>query len=208
MFGRTKATAAQEAAEAAPQAPVAKDGGKGRPTPKRREVEQANRRPIVGAGAAPKAGAPKEERKAARAARRELAQRERAVSRTALMTGDEKNLPPRDRGPAKRFARDVVDSRRNVGEYFLYFALVAVALSFMRPTAVISIVVLYAVMLAVIADSALLWRRVQRGATEKFGAEQARGTGRYAVMRAVQIRRARLPRPQVQRAGIWRRKAS
>jgi hypothetical protein len=207
VFGRTKGTPAEGAHEVATEVP-AKVDGKGRPTPKRREVEQANRRPIVGAGAAPRAGATKEERKAARAARREFAQKERQLSRQALLTGDEKHLPPRDRGPAKRYARDVVDARHNVGEYFLYVALVTVVLSFVRPTALISIVLLYGVMIAVILDSVFLWRRVQRGATEKFGAEEARGTGRYAVMRAVQLRRARLPRPMVNRPGWFRRKAT
>ena len=198
MFGRTKGAAAQEPQEVTAPAPV-KEGGKGRPTPKRREAEQANRRPIVGAGAAPRQGATKEERKAARTARRELAQRERKLGRQALATGDEKYLPPRDAGPARRYARDVVDARRNVGEYFMYFALVAVIMSFLRPTALISILVLYAVMIAVVVDSVFLYRRVHRGAVAKFGEEQARGTGRYAIMRALQVRRLRLPKPKVQR---------
>ena len=179
-----------------------KAGGKGRPTPKRREVEQANRRPIVGASSAPRVGATREERKAARAARRELAQRGRVQTRAALMTGDERNLPARDRGPARRYARDVVDSRRNVGEYFLYVALVAVVLSFLRPTGLVSIVVLYAVILAVIADSVYLARKLRREVTERFGAAEARGIGRYAIMRALQLRRARLPRPQVERGSL------
>jgi hypothetical protein len=92
-----------------------------------------------------------------------------------------------------------VDARRNVGEYFLYVALVSVVLSVLRPTAVIALFVLYAAMLAVIVDSALLWRRVQRNATAKFGEEQARGVGRYAAIRAFQARRLRLPKPQVAR---------
>jgi hypothetical protein len=198
VFGRSKTPAAQEAVTTVDAS--AKEGGKGRPTPKRREREQANRRPIVGAGAAVKPGATKEERKAARAARRESMQGERAKSRAALMGGgDERNLPVRDRGPAKRYARNVVDSRRNVGEYFLFFALIAVVLSFLRPAAMFSIVVLYGVMLLVIADSVFLYRKVQRGATAKFGEAEAKGTGRYAIMRAVQLRRARLPRPAVGR---------
>jgi hypothetical protein len=199
VFGRTKAPAAQEAAS---QVEPGKDAGKGRPTPKRRDVEQANRRPIVGASSAPRVGATKEERKAARTARRELAQRDRTQTRQALMTGDERHLPLRDRGPARRYARDVVDSRRNVGEYFLYVALVTVVLSFLRPTTFIAIIVLYVVILAVVVDSVFLWRKVQRGAEAKFGADDARGTGRYAVMRAVQLRRARLPRPQVERGAL------
>ena len=202
MFGRTKQPVTQQATTEA--APV-KEGGKGRPTPKRREVEQANRRPIVGASSAPRVGATREERKAARAARRELAQRGRAETRQALMTGDERHLPPRDRGQARRYARDVVDTRHNVGEYFLFVALVAVVLSFLRPTALVSIGLLYATMIAVIGDSAYLWRKVQRGAAERFGDAEARGTGRYAVMRALQLRRARLPRPQVDRRRLLRR---
>ena len=35
------------------------------------------------------------------------------------MTGDEANLPLRDKGPAKRFIRDYVDARWNVGEFML-----------------------------------------------------------------------------------------
>jgi hypothetical protein len=199
VFGRTKGAAAQEPQEVTAATAPVKEGGKGRPTPKRREAEQANRRPIVGAGAAPRQGATKAERKAARTARRELAQRERKVSRAALASGDEKYLPPRDAGPARRYARDVVDSRRNIGEYFMYFALVAVVMSFLRPTALVSIFLLYAVMIAVVVDSVFLYRRVQRRAIAKFGEEQGRGTGRYAIMRALQVRRLRLPKPKVQR---------
>jgi hypothetical protein len=194
VFGRTKQPAAQQAT---PEAAPVKAGGKGRPTPKRREVEQANRRPIVGASSAPRVGATREERKAARAARRELSQRQRQQTQDALRTGDERHLPARDRGPARRYARDVVDARRNVGEYFLYVALVAVVLSFLRPTGLVSIAVLYATMLAVIADSVYLWRKVGRETAERFGEAESRGTGRYAIMRALQLRRARLPRPQV-----------
>jgi len=199
VFGRTKQPAAPQAT---PATEPAKAAGKGRPTPKRREVEQANRRPIVGASSAPRVGATREERKEARAARRELAQRGRAQTREALMTGDERNLPARDRGPARRHARDVVDSRRNVGEYFLYVALVAVFMTFLRPTALFSMIVLYATMLAVVADSWYLWRKVQRETSERFGAAESRGVGRYAVMRALQLRKARLPRPQVQRRSL------
>jgi hypothetical protein len=199
VFGRTKQPAAQQAT---PEAAPVKEGGKGRPTPKRREVEQANRRPIVGASSAPRVGATREERKAARAARRELAQRGRTQTRQALMTGDERHLPARDRGPARRHARDIVDSRRNVGEYFLYVALVAVVLSFLRPTGLVSIVVLYATMLAVIGDSVYLSRKVKREVAERFGEAEARGIGRYAIMRALQLRRARLPRPQVERRSL------
>ncbi len=198
MFGRTKAAASQDATPTTGM--PAKEGGKGRPTPKRREVEQRNRRPVIGAGAAgPAPGATKAERRAARQAQKAAVRNERIQQRQALMSGDERALPARDRGPARRFARDYVDRRRNAGEYFLYVALIAVVLSFLRPTALIAMAVLYGMVIAVALDSFLLRRRVQRLATEKFGETAAAGTGTYAMMRALQLRRGRLPRPQVQR---------
>lgn len=200
MFGRTKAAASQDATPVTSM-PV-KEGGKGRPTPKRREVEQRNRRPVIGATAAgPAPGATKAERRAARQAQKAAVRAERMQQRQAMMSGDERALPARDRGPARKFARDYVDSRRNAGEYFLYVALVAVMLSFLRPTALISMAVLYAMVLVVIVDSLLLRRRVQRMVTERFGesGNNVPGTGTYALMRALQLRRGRLPRPQVER---------
>ena len=45
----------------------------------------------------------------------------------ALREGDERHLPPRDRGPVRKYVRDIVDSRRSVAEYFLPLALVILA---------------------------------------------------------------------------------
>lgn len=200
VFGRPKSATAQDA----PTIPTAKEGGKGRPTPRRRDAEQRNRRPLVGPPVP--AGATKAERKKARAAQREQLRSERALGRQALMTGDERHLPARDKGPAKRFARDYVDSRRNAGEYFLMVALLAVMTSLIRnPLAtLVSMLVLYGTVLIVAVDSFVLRRRVQRLAAEKFGADAA-GVGTYAMMRALQFRRGRLPRPQVQRRPLFRR---
>ena len=39
--------------------------------------------------------------------------------------GDDAYLPARDRGPVRKLVRDVVDSRRNVGSFFLAIAAVA-----------------------------------------------------------------------------------
>ena len=80
---------------------------KGRPTPKRREATQKHHSlaPIK----------TKEEKKRAR----EITKSARIAARAAYMRGDENALPARDRGPARRFVRDYVDSRRSVGEFFL-----------------------------------------------------------------------------------------
>ena len=195
MFGRGKTAATTEVA---PQTEI-KQAGKGRPTPRRRTVEQANRRPLVGA---PRAVAgTKEERKAARRAQQQAARSERLATRAALQSGDERHLPARDQGPARRFVRDYVDARRNVGEYFLFAALISIVMSMIRLPLItlLSMVLLYGTVLVLGIDTLLLRRQVQKKVTAKFGAAQAAGTGTYAMMRAVQLRRARLPRPQVAR---------
>ena len=82
--------------------------GKGRPTPKRREAEAANRRPLV-AGST-KGKSPEEKRKI---------REQRAKIREGMMRGEEKYLHERDRGPERRFLRDAVDRRWNIGEILL-----------------------------------------------------------------------------------------
>ncbi len=180
-----------------------KPDGKGRPTPTRREAEGRNRRPLVSGGraAAAKPGATKEERKAARAAQRLAVRNDRTRTRQALLTGDERHMPVRDRGPARRYARDYVDARRNPGEYFLPFMLLLLLVGIVRiPLLQLAApLVLYTVGLGVAVDEYLLRRRMIRITTERFGADAARGVGGYAMMRALQIRRSRLPRPVVKR---------
>jgi hypothetical protein len=89
-------------------------------------------------------------------------------------------MPVRDKGPARRFARDYVDARRNAGEYFLFVAALAVTMSLVRSQAaqIASLLVLYSTVIVIAVDMVLLRRRVNR---------------------SMQFRRARLPRPQVQR---------
>lgn len=175
-------------------------GGKGRPTPSRREQEQRNRRPLVGAGAVGP-NATKEERKAARKARRAELNAERSKQRQAMFTGDERHLPPRDRGPARRWARDYVDARRGLGEYFLLFAFVALGMSLIRsPQAqILSTAFLWAVMASVAVESYVVRRRIDREVRERFGDDKVAGAATYGMLRGLQLRRTRLPRPQVSR---------
>ncbi|PPK95309.1 Protein of unknown function (DUF3043) [Kineococcus xinjiangensis] len=198
MFGRAKEKQASpvpgEVAQTAPAGshPV-KPTGKGRPTPSRAEAQAARRRPLVPA-----------DRKAARTAARAAVREERARMHHALLTGDEKHLPARDKGPQKRLARDIVDSRRNVGEYFLMIALVALVLSFIAPTLgspevlFASTVLIYSTLVVVVVDSIVVSRRVKREAAERFGTVE-RGLGGYAVSRALQVRRLRRPVVMVRR---------
>jgi hypothetical protein len=201
VFGRTKTPQPQ----ATTTAPTTKAAGKGRPTPSRKEAEARNRKPIVGATAV-RPGASKEERKAAKAAQREAFAAERAKTRQALVSGDERNLPERDRGPARRFTRDYVDARWNLGEFLLPVALVTLALGMVNAPVLKlgSVALLYGMAFAVVMDVLWLRRKVRRVVTEKFGAGApgAAGIAGYAMMRSLQFRRARLPRPQTKR-GQW-----
>jgi hypothetical protein len=200
VFGRSRSGATQAPAKTAGPAVPQKQGGKGRPTPRRREAEQRNRHPVVGSPRL-SPNATKEERKAARTARREALAVERAKSREAMITGDEKHLPPQHRGPARRWARDYVDSRWNLGELLLPIALVVLLMGLIPRLNVVSfflVPVLYLYALVVVVNGYFMAKRINRIAIERFG-ESARGVGRYAAMRSAQVRRFRMPKPMVKR---------
>ena len=193
MFGRQKdPVTTSPAPEDETAAGIVEDDRKGRPTPKRKQAEAANRRPLVPANR-------QDARKAAKQADR--AQRDKEYR--ALQTGDEKNMPYRDRGPVRRYVRDYVDARFNLGEFFLPLAAVCLVLqlAFARINAWISVgalFLLYFYVIAAIIDGVVLWRKLRRRLTVKWG-EVPRGTLMYAITRAFQLRRSRLPRPQIKR---------
>lgn len=169
--------------------------GKGRPTPTRAEAEAARRRPLV----------PEDRRAAAKAAR--LKERERRnIEHIAMQTGDEANLPYRDRGPVKRYVRDYVDARRNIGEYFLFAAFGFLLITFagmiwpsLAAWSIAAVLAMYIVVLIAIADGFIIWRQLKKRLIAKFGDDvlPQRGLAMYSVMRAFQIRRSRLPKPMV-----------
>ncbi|MBT0771000.1 DUF3043 domain-containing protein [Kineosporia sp. J2-2] len=200
MFGRDKASSTAAPQETPAEQPV-KVGGKGRPTPTRRESEARNRRPLIGAPAAP-AGATRAERKAARKARAAVAREERIRAREAMNNGDDRYLPARDKGPARKYVRDYIDARRNLGEYFLPVALFSLVLGVVNVPVLrlVSLVLLYGFVLVVAVDSYLLRRRLQKLVDARFeGRPGSAGAGTYGMMRALQFRRGRMPRPMVNR---------
>jgi hypothetical protein len=186
VFGRTSRSA-PEVVETA-ELPI-KAGGKGRPTPKRREAERGRRRAVA---------APRDRKEAYRKARDQQRQ-ERARMVHGLKAGDEKLLPPRDRGPVRKFARDLVDSRRSVAEFFLPLALVILVLSFTNNPQVQLLGSLLWIVLVVliVVDSVVLARQLKKGLRRVHPGENARGVVPYALMRSMQIRRFRLPPPRV-----------
>lgn len=172
---------------------------KGRPTPKRREAAQKHHSlaPIQ----------TKEEKKRARA----LAKSARLAAREAYMRGDESALPARDRGPARKFVRDYIDSRRSVGEYFLPIIFVVLILTMIPTTPaknadglpkvpmtqIISIAIMYSVLLISVLDGVRLNRKIKKLVAAKFPGTPLRGLGLYGWLRSTQMRRMRTPKPQV-----------
>src|SRR5271165_923410 len=171
-----------------PRSPA--EAAKGRPTPKRSEAEAKRRQPITGSRA-PAAPRTKEEKARTRTTR--------ATKYDAMKRGEAWALNPRDRGPARALARDFVDSKRRASEYYMYILIVLLAAVFLRNKAAQEIISpLVLVLIVVIAMDALLIRRsLHKLVAERLPGESTRGLTTYAVMRALQIRRFRVPAPRV-----------
>jgi hypothetical protein len=165
--------------------------GKGRATPTRRERETARKRPLV----SDNRGQARKEARARMAASREKA-------RIGMAAGDERYLPIRDKGPQKKFIRDFVDARFSIGEILIPLMLLVILLTFVPSIEVqfFSYIALYAYILLAVIDSAILGFQLKKRLASKFGASKVeRGVKLYAAMRALQLRRLRLPKPQVKR---------
>ena len=161
------------------------------PTPKRSQQQAARKRPLV-----------QNDRKVARAAQRQQMADQRVKMRRAMETGEEKYLPPRDRGPQRRFVRDYVDARFGIGEWMLILVLVFLFASFVMNEEMRIIVsqILWLFVLAVLVEAVWVGRTVRKKVDAKFGIEnRERGLPFYAAMRSLQIRRLRLPKPLVAR---------
>lgn len=168
-----------------PQAP------KGRPTPKR-AVAQSQRKAVVAS-----TGNRKEDAKRSRERRRV----EMARQREALANGDERYLPNRDKGPVRRFVRDFVDSRFSVAEMFLPLAVIILVLSMVRVQSLQNIALLMwlGVIALILVDSVGMFIRLRNALNKRFPDEPKRGAVAYGLMRTLQMRRLRLPKPQVKR---------
>jgi hypothetical protein len=171
--------------EAEPAAPT----GKGRPTPKRSDARAQRRAPV-----------PKTRKEAAKL-QREKAAAVRRQQRLALQTGDEAHLPPRDAGPAKRLARDYVDSHFAPGQFFFGLIFIALLSSFV-PNPIVATVVnvgslsLFALMLLIGIRNA---RSAKQLVEATYGAKDAAGITMYALTRGMSPRWVRRPKPKVAR---------
>ena len=170
------------------------ESGKGRPTPKRKEAESARKQGI---------SVPKDP-KAARRAARERDREARAKSRAGLMAGDPAYFPRRDAGPVKAHVRDYIDRRRTVGEFFVPFAFVVLLLGLVNnPTVQTTVVYVWtSVLLLVVLDTILVGILLGRALRKEFPEKSERkGAVSYGVLRALQLRRFRIPPPRIKEGG-------
>lgn len=175
----------------APREHEHREGAKNRPTPKRRDQEAARKRPLV-----------ESDRKRAKQRAREERRAAAQIQHRALLTGDERHLPVRDRGPVKRFIRDHVDARWSVGEFLLPIMLIMLLASFFggnQPWVLSISLMLYILVVFAVADSVLTWRKIKRLLGDRYDGSELRGGGFYTFMRSFQLRRWRMPRAQVKR---------
>ena len=165
--------------------------GKGKATPSRKQQEAANRRPLVG-----------DKSKEAKAAEKARLSEERRIAREGMMRGEEKYLPIRDRGPQKRFARDIVDSRFTAGEMVMpaMFIFLITTATNIYELKVASLVLMWGLFVVVIIDALIIGRRVKKLSAQKHTeANVEKGIAWYAGLRSLQMRPMRLPKPQVKR---------
>ena len=197
--GATDGTAQDSPGAQSPDGPAetksrpAAESAKGRPTPKRSVAEAGRRQPITGTrgSRAPAAPRTKEEKAKARTTR--------ASKYEAMRRGEAWALNPRDRGPARALARDFVDSKRRISEYYMYVLVVLLAAVFVRSPAAQSFIspLVLVLILVIVIDATLIRRSLNRLVAERLPGESTRGLTAYAVMRALQIRRFRVPKPRV-----------
>lgn len=166
--------------------------GKKGPTPKRREREAENFKPLV-----------PEDRKEARRQAQAKMRAEQSKAREGMARGDDRYLRPGERGPQKRFLRDFIDSRFTLGE-LLIPAMFLVILATMLPQAsnatVIAMIAIWVFLALCVAEGILYGVIVRRKVAEVVGEERVeKGFLIQALSRSMQMRFLRLPKAQVRR---------
>ena len=176
---------------------------KGRPTPRRRDQEARHNQPLVPA-----------DRKEAKRRSKQLRDAAYHREQEALVSGDERYLPVRDKGRVRRFARDWVDARWSLSEFIvpamLVFLAAMMAASFIRTnTELVAQVVFactlafYGLLAASVLEGVIVWQRLKRRIATRYpGDSIPRGTWFYVYSRMVMARRWRSPKPQVERGSF------
>lgn len=202
----TTSTVEQTAEEAAADRRYTE--GKGRPTPKRRDAEGKRRGPVAPAPTTraeararkkeikgSTVSLTKEEKRSQADARRKA----RTDQREKMMDGDERYLMPRDKGEVRRYARNIVDSRRNFAGLFMPFAILLILVMFVPSLAVYATLFMLVFVIFLVIDGVMLGRIINNRVRERFPNTTDGGfkLAWYGFSRAMQMRFMRAPRPVV-----------
>jgi Protein of unknown function (DUF3043) len=157
------------------------------PTPKRSEAQANRRSPYQ---------APTDRKSAAKRDRTERARRAQASQR-----GEQWAMPAKDRGPVRGLARDYVDSRRGLSEYYLFAAIPLLVLLFLHVSGVQLIAdgLVLLILAVVIGEGYFIGQKVLRLAQQRYPGESVKGIKIYAFVRNTQLRRLRIPKPRFAR---------
>lgn len=199
-FSRTKKTDETDQSEA--ELNQAESETKGHATPKRKDAEARSLRPLV--------PDPKDRKVRIKQERARIRERQNAEYE-AMQRGDVAHMPRAERNPVRVYIRQYVDARWNLSEFFIPFALVGLVgslfLSALSP--MISLVVagiMYVYLFAIVIDMIIMWRGLKKKMMAKWNnapaIKAARGMS-YAMSRALQLRRFRLPKPTSKKRGNY-----
>jgi hypothetical protein len=184
----------QQAEDPADEVPVRAGftQAKGRPTPKRSEAERRRRQPFA---------APADRKEASRQSR-DRSRADRVRRQEALKRGEDWALPAKDQGPVRKLARDYVDSRHGIAEYYIFAVVAFFILAFIpaiKTSSAVEVIDygLVALLVICLGESLYVANRVASLARQRFPGESTRGVKLYAAIRGAQIRRMRLPGPKV-----------
>jgi hypothetical protein len=188
VFRRTS-----KAADPVVEVPEKGPGAKGRPTPTRKEAQAAAR----------ERSRTTLDKKTAQKVQRSRRAEQNAKVREAMRTGDERYLPARDRGPVRRFIRNFIDSRITVVEFLLPLLIVIWVMQASGNSSVVNIstALWITTILVILVDTVWLLVRIRRAIHRQFPDESLKGITTYTLMRVVQIRPLRQPKPQVKVGG-------
>lgn len=160
---------------------------KGKPTPKRSEAEKRRRQPYTAPG----------DRKAAAQQGRDKDRSGRQRKMEAMRRGEDWALPRKDQGPVRALARDIVDSRRGISEYYLYGIVVLIAALFIPRLRFVIDYVILVILVIIIIEGWYVSSKVLRLAKERYPGQGTRGVRVYTALRGTQIRKMRVPAPRV-----------
>jgi len=165
---------------------VEKPDGKGRPTPTRKEAQAAAKeRARMGM-----------DKKSAQKVLRERRAQDNQKMREGMRKGDQRYLMERDKGPVRAFVRDYVDTRISFMEYLLPVLVLIMVLQFAGQQQ-LSGALWSATILLLVLEVAWLLSRLGREIRNRFPEENTRGWRFYSLMRAIQIRPLRMPKPRL-----------